>query len=330
MNLLRRLHIDPFLLAIVTAAAIGTLFPVTGWGITAADWTANAFVFALFYLFGARLSTKEALAGLKNWRLHLVILGFTFVLFPLLGQGAALLAKPWLGTTLATGVMYLAIVPSTVQSSIAFTSIAKGNVAGAIVAASTSNLLGVFLTPALAWLLLAGEHFAVSASSIIDIAVQIFLPFLLGQLTRRWTGAWILAHPKLKLIDHGTVVVVVYTAFAAGMREHMWEQVTWAQILVVLVISLALLGTMLCLTWLTAKRLRFNRADAIAIQFCGTKKSLATGLPMAGVLFASMPVGLLILPLMVFHQAQLMACATLASRYGKQAEAGADAETGES
>ncbi|MDR1790876.1 MAG: bile acid:sodium symporter [Propionibacteriaceae bacterium] len=318
---MRRSPIDPFLLAIIAAAVIGTLLPVQGWGVDAFEWLINVAIFALFFLFGTRLSPAETLAGLKNWRLHLTILGFTYVLFPLLGLAIRFLAPELLSPGLLLGIVFLTLVPSTVQSSVAFTSIAKGNVAAAVVSASASNILGVFLTPLLTFLVLSSEHFTISAAAVLDIALQIFAPFVLGQLLRRWTAKWVLAHPQTKLVDRGVVVLVVYSAFASGMREGIWTQVTWVEILIVIALALALLGIMLPLTWYLARRLGFSIADAIAIQFCGTKKSLATGLPMAGVLFAGTPVGLVILPLVIFHQAQLMACATLAARYAKREDA---------
>ena len=222
-------------------------------------------------------------------------------------------------------------MPSTVQSSIAFTSIAKGNVAGAVVSASASNILGVFLTPLLCWLLMSNTgRVAFTTSTIVEIVLQIFVPFVLGQLSRRWTAGFIAAHPRLKLVDRGSIVLVVYAAFSAGMRENMWSQTTWQSLLVLLAVSLVILAVMLGLTWWTARRLGFNRADAIAIQFCGTKKSLASGLPMAGVLFVGQPLGLLMLPLVLFHQAQLMACSALAGRYARLAEAQAGAPGSES
>jgi sodium/bile acid cotransporter 7 len=320
VKLLRRLHIDPFILAIVTAAVTGTLLPAEGWGVPTVDWLSNITVFALFYLFGARLSPAETLSGLKNWRLHLLILSFTFIMFPILGQLMSLAFGWLLPHGLIMGIVYISILPSTVQSSIAFTSIAKGNVPAAIVSASTSNILGVFLTPALAALLMQSQNFVVTPESILEIGLQIFLPFVLGQVTRRWTGKWIEAHPQTKIVDRGTIVIVVYSAFSSAKRENIWAQVNWWEIALVLAIALTMLGIMLFATWITPKKLGFPRGDVIAIQFCGTKKSLATGLPMASVLFSGTPVGLLILPLVLFHQAQLMACATLADRYSKQVE----------
>ncbi|MFT4218425.1 MAG: bile acid:sodium symporter family protein [Micropruina sp.] len=312
-------RIDRFLLAIVGAALVASVLPAQGAAIEVVDWLTTIAVAVLFFVYGVRLKPEQALAGLKHWRLHLTILSLTYLAFPLVGWSLQVLS-PWLlSPALYAGVLYLTLVPSTVQSSINFTSVAKGNVAGAIVSASASNLLGVFLTPLLCWGLMSiSGTVSFDPSAILDIVLQLLLPFLLGQLSRRWTADWVAAHPRLKLFDNGVIVLVVYSAFSAGMREHMWQQVEPIALLALLGVCLVILAVMLGFSYWLARRLGFNRSDAIAIQFCGTKKSLATGLPMANVLFAGSPIGLLVLPLMLFHQAQLMACGSLAARYAKQ------------
>lgn len=316
---MRRLRLDPFLLAIVGAAVLATFLPVRGAGVEVFGVATLVAIFCLFYLYGARLHPREALAGLKHWRLHLIILVFTFVLFPVVGLLLGFIPDGLLAASLYPGLLYVTLCPSTVQSSVNFTSIAKGNVAGAIVSASTSNLLGVFLTPLLAIALLnTTGNAAIGFGSIADIGVQILLPFVLGQLTQRWTGAFITRHKKLKLFDQAVIVLVVYAAFSAGVREGIWQLVGVGDIVSLVVVCLVVLAGMLTLTWFSAKRLGFSPADCITIQMCGTKKSLATGLPMATVLFAGQPIGLLLLPLIIFHQAQLMACSALASRYRNQ------------
>ena len=318
---IKRIKIDYFLLAIIAAAVVATFLPASGVGATALSWATKVAIFCLFFLYGARLHPKEALAGLKHWRLHLTILAFTFVVFPLIGLAIGLLPGWALAPALIPGMVYVTLCPSTVQSSINFTSIARGNVAGAIVSASASNLLGVFLTPLLAIALMNTTGNAnVGLGSIVDLVVQILLPFILGQLSRRWTADFVARHKKLKLFDQASIVMVVYAAFSQGIREGIWSMVGWVDIVALVVVCLVLLAFMLWFTWFTARRLGFNRADAIAIQMCGTKKSLATGLPMATVLFAGQPIGLIMLPLMVFHQAQLMACSWLAARYARDPE----------
>jgi sodium/bile acid cotransporter 7 len=327
MTWLRRLRPDTFLLAILASAILASLLPARGLSMTVLHGATTGAIFLLFFLYGSRIAPREALRGLAHWKLHVTILAFTYLLFPLLGLALRPLSGTWLSPDLYTGLLYLCLVPSTVQSSIAFTSIARGNVPGAIVSASASNLLGVFVTPALVVAVMAGSgRGAIGLGAVIDIVVQLLLPFVLGQLSRRWTARFVSDHKgPLKYVDRGVIVLVVYAAFSQGMAEHMWSQVTVAQLLVLIAVCLVLLALMLSITWFVARRLGFDRADTIAIQFCGTKKSLATGLPMAQVLFATGGVGLLVLPLMVFHQAQLMACSVLAQRYARDAEPVPDA-----
>ena len=321
---IRGIKLDYFLLAIIAAAVTATFWPASGTGATVLSWATKVAIFCLFFLYGARLHPREALAGLTHWRLHLVILASTFIVFPLVGLLIARLPAQVISPALIPGLVYVTLCPSTVQSSINFTSIARGNVAGAIVSASASNLLGVFLTPLLAIALMNTSGQAdVGLDSILDLMGQILLPFILGQLSRRWTAEFVTKHKKLKLFDQVSIVLVVYSAFSEGVREGIWGMVSVRDIVALIAVCLVMLGFMLWLTWWGARRLRFNRGDAIAIQFCGTKKSLATGLPMATVLFASQPIGLIMLPLMVFHQAQLMACSWLATRYARQADADA-------
>lgn len=318
----KRFKPDGFLVAIVVSAAVASFLPVTGAGQTVLSWAIKVAVFALFFLYGARLKPSEALVGLTHWRLHLTILAFTYVAFPLVGLALGVLSPRLLPTDLYTGLLYLMTVPATVQSAVTFTSIARGNVAGAIVSSSTSNLLGVFLTPALVVALMATSgRVQVGAAAIIDIAVQLLLPFILGQLSRPWTADFVKRHKKLRLVDQASIVMVVYLAFSQGVEERMWSRTTPFQLVALVLVCLLVLVLMLALTWFAARRLGFNREDSITIQFCGTKKSMATGLPMAQVLFAGMPIGLLVLPLMVFHQLQLMACSALAARYARQGDA---------
>ena len=330
MGWVRQLKPDGFLIAIVVAAVVASFLPATGSAQTALSWAITVAIFALFFLYGARLKPSEALVGLTHWRLHLTILAFTYLVFPVVGLALGVLSPRLLSAELYTGLLYLMTVPATVQSAVAFTSIARGNVAGAIVSSSTSNLLGVVLTPTLVMVLLATSgRVRVGASAIVDIALQLLLPFCLGQLSRRWTADVVATYKApLRLVDQASIVMVVYLAFSRGVEEQMWSRTTPFQLVVLVVVCLLVVLLMLTLTWFTARRLGFNREDAIAIQFCGTKKSMATGLPMAQVLFAGMPIGLLVLPLMVFHQIQLMACSVLAGRYARQGEAASQPSSG--
>ncbi|MCM2425294.1 bile acid:sodium symporter family protein [Streptomyces sp. RKAG337] len=311
------LPVDPFIAGLLGTVLLAALLPATGGAATVAGGATDAAVALLFFLYGARLSTREALDGLKHWRLHLTVLTCTFAVFPLLGLAARGLVPFALSPQLYTGLLFLCLLPSTIQSSIAFTSIARGNVAAAICAGSFSSLIGVFLTPLLAALLLGGGG-GVSAHSVLDLVLRLLAPFLAGQLLRRWTTGFLTRHKKaLGHVDRGSILLVVYTAFSAGMAQGIWHQVTPVRLLELLVVEAVLLAVMLALTSYGARRLGFDRADRVTIVFAGSKKSLASGLPMATVLFGAQA-GLTILPLMLFHQMQLMVCAVIAKRWARR------------
>jgi sodium/bile acid cotransporter 7 len=313
--LLSRLPIDPYVAAIIGMVCLASLLPVYGTGAVIATHLAQAAIALMFFLHGARLSPQAAWAGAAHWRLHIVVLLSTFVLFPALGLGARTLFPNLLTAPLWTGVILLCVLPSTVQSSIAFTSIARGNVPAALCAATASNLIGMVLTPLLAGLLLSAQG-GFSVRGIGDIFVQLLLPFALGQAARPWIGAWAQRHKTLLgLVDRGSILLVVYVAFSEGVTQGIWHQLSLVDLGVLTAVDSTLLASVLALTTVASRLLGFSRTDEVTIVFCGSKKSLASGLPMATVLLAGQSVGLIVLPLMLFHQIQLMVCAALAKRY---------------
>ncbi|WP_327134254.1 bile acid:sodium symporter [Streptomyces sp. NBC_01343] len=321
-----RLPLDPWILTLLGTVGLAALLPARGWAATVAEGVATGAVALLFFLYGARLSTREALDGLRHWRLHLTVLACTFVLFPVLGLAARGLVPTLLTPQLYGGLLFLCLVPSTIQSSIAFTSIARGNVPAAICAGSFSSLAGIVLTPLLAAGLLGGNGAGFSLDSLLKIVLQLLLPFLLGQALRPRVGGFLVRRKKvLGHVDRGSILLVVYAAFSAGMAAGVWHQVSAARLGALMAVEGVLLAVMLLVSWHGAKRLGFGRADRIAIQFAGSKKSLAAGLPMASVLFGAQA-GLAVLPLMLFHQMQLMVCAVLARRRARDPEPAAGPE----
>jgi sodium/bile acid cotransporter 7 len=313
-----KLPIDGFVLALLSTVALASVFPAHGQGAEFMGYAANIAIAFLFFLYGLRLAPRAALEGLAQWRLHLAVMASTFVVFPILGLALGLLPESVLPPSLYAGLLFLCVLPSTVQSSIAFTSIAGGNVAAAVCSASASNLLGIVLTPALVALLMHGAGTGISLGVLGDIATQLFLPFALGQILRPKLGAWATKHRwLLGRMDRVSILMVVYVAFSEGVTSGIWHRLDTEHLVVLLVICVALLGAVLGLTVLAARLLGFNRADEIVLVFCGSKKSLASGLPMASVIFAGSQVGLIVLPLMLFHQIQLMVCAWLARRYAE-------------
>ncbi|MCA1326632.1 bile acid:sodium symporter family protein [Herbaspirillum sp. alder98] len=323
---------DNMTLLLVAVVITASILPCTGTVAVGFDWLTTFMIGLLFFMHGAKLPREAVVAGLTHWRLHLTVLLCTFALFPLIGLLAGPLLSHVLAPELYIGLLYLCVLPSTVQSSIAFTSVARGNVPAAICAASASNLLGIFLTPLLVGVLVVahgGQQ--VSLDSILKIVYQLLLPFVAGQVLRGWIGDWIARNKSwLKFVDQSSILLVVYVAFSEAVVEGLWHQVPASMLATVLVINAVLLALIMLLTTFGSRRLGFNKEDEITIVFCGSKKSLASGVPMAKVLFASGSIGMVLLPVMLFHQLQLMVCAVLAARYGARPDQVAQAAATES
>jgi sodium/bile acid cotransporter 7 len=312
---LSRLKPDRFVLTLICAVLAASLLPVRGEAAHDLGLFTRFAVGLLFFLHGARLPREAVLRGLTHWRLHLVVASATFVLFPLLGLAAAWATQDLLARPLRDGLIFLGCLPSTIQSSIAFTSVARGDVAAAVTSASMSNLIGMVLTPLLVGALLATQGGGLSLSAAEGIFLQLLAPFIAGQVLRTWIGGWIGRHARfLTLWDRGTIALIVYGAFSEAVVNGVWRTVSALQILALVGIAAVLLAIVIACTTQAARRLGFSKEDEIAIVFCGSKKTI-TGVPMAGILFPAGAVGALVLPLMIFHQLQLMVCAILAQRY---------------
>lgn len=320
-----KIPFDPFIGVLLLTIALATLFPASGTAADVLGLVATAAVVLLFFLHGVRLPRENLIAAVGHWRLHGTILLFTYAVFPLLALGLAT-ALPWLlPEPLWIGVLFLSTLPSTVQSSIAYTSMGRGNVAAAVASAAMSNLLGIVLTPMLLGILVHTQSAGINFSGIWKIVLQLLLPFSVGHALRPWLGAWAARQKAiLTYTDRATIVLAIYSAFSAAVLGGLWHQIPLGRLLLLAAVCALLLGLMLLATRFAARGFGFDADDEIPILFCGVQKSLVSGVPMARVLFAGPAVGTAVLPVMIYHQMQLMTCAWLARRYA--ARAGARAE----
>nr|WP_205707536.1 bile acid:sodium symporter [Kineococcus vitellinus] len=311
-------RVEPFVLAVLGAVAAAAVLPAGGGVATGLSWGTTLGVAGLFLLYGARTAPAQALAGLRDWRLQGTVAATTYLLFPLLGLLLALAAGPLLADGLAAGLLFLAVLPSTVQSCVAFTALAGGDVPAAVVGATASNLAGTVLTPLLVALLLGSSGAGPDATAVGRIVLQLLVPYLLGLVAGRWVGGWVRAHRRgLGLLDRGVVVAVVYAAFSSGVRQGVWRQVGAGEVLVVLGCAALLLALVLLAAWEVPRWWGAPRAQRVVVAFCGSTKSLATGLPMATVLFPPHLVGLVALPVVLYHPLQIAVCSSLAARLGR-------------
>ena len=318
---MRRYLPDTFTILLLATLLLASVLPIHGEATAWFGLATKVAVGMVFFLHGARLSRDVVIAGILHWRLHLTILASTFVLFPLIGLAIDFVPTSILPQSLYTGILFLCVLPSTVQSSIAFTSMAGGNVPAAICSASASNIFGMFLTPLLVGLLFtAGGHGSVTLDALKQILLQLLAPFVIGQLLQPLIGNWIRARKGLLApVDRGSILMVVYLAFSTAVVEGLWHTFSIADIAVVIAADIVLLALVLVLTMFGSRWLGFNKPDQITITFCGSKKSLASGVPMANVIFAGQSIGAIVLPLMLFHQIQLMVCAVIAQKYAAAA-----------
>ncbi len=315
---------DPFLISLIAVVIIALNFPARGNVAVFFEYLSGIFVALLFFVHGALLSRKAIIAGITHWKLHLFIFCCTFILFPVIAYLLKPLFSPMFPAEIVAGVIYMALLPSTVQSSIAFTSIAKGNVPAAICSASISNMAGVFLTPLLVNILLMKQVSGQSVSgfeTITDTVVQILIPFVIGHLLYNSAGKWLSTKKWItKTVDNGTILLVVFVAFGESVVSKTWDNISAWMLVKLIILCTVILAIVMVAIYFTSAKLGFNKADRIAILFCGSKKTLANGLPMARIIFTGLPIAGLILPIMIFHQIQLMVCSFLAQKFRKEAD----------
>lgn len=321
MNMLKLLALDRFTLLLVAMVVLASFLPVSGSAAHFFNVVTTIAIAILFFLHGAKLSREAIVQGIMHWKFHVLVFAFTFAVFPILGLLAKPVLLPMLGQELYWGFLFMCFLPSTVQSSIAFTSVAKGNVASAVCSASFSNIIGMFITPVLVSVFILGksEHGFDPTSSIIQITLLLLLPFILGQLFRPLVYPHMIKVPRLvKSFDQGSILMVVYGAFSSAVVAGLWNEVSWQTLLLLVLVCSVFLTVIMLLAYYLPKVFGFNRKDQIAIFFCSSKKTLASGVPMAQILFIGQPLGMIVLPIMIFHQIQLMVCGIIANRWSKQ------------
>ena len=316
---MNRLIPDPFVLVILGALLLGWLLPLSGAEMAAGQNVIFAGVFALFFLHGLRLPRAELVKAAQHWQLQAAMMAFIFIAMPLAGWGIATVAGGALPAALLAGVIFVAILPSTVQSAISYSSISGGNVAASVIASALSNLAGIIVTPVLAALLMGAAGAQMGADVVVKIATMLLLPFALGQAAQGMLGAWAVRQKALlSLFDKSVILLAVYSSFAGAVGTGQLMLLD-GPVMTALVLALSFLlifaftGAMLL-----GGVLRFARADRISLLFAGAHKSIATGAPLAAILFGA-DAGLIILPAILYHVAQLILSAPLSARLARSA-----------
>jgi sodium/bile acid cotransporter 7 len=307
-------RIDPMVKLIVAAIALATLLPATGQSRAIAQSVANAAVFILFLLYGMRLSRREVLAGLGNHRLLVPLTIFVFIAMSAAGWLLWQAGGAFLPATLALGFLYLGVLPSTVQSATAYSSLAGGNVASSVVAAALLNILGVFISAPIFSLLAGSGAVAFHGEALIKVLTMLLLPFVIGQILQTFMRGWVAGHRQtITYMDRSSIGIAVYVAFSGAVEQHIWSAVglaAWAWLLAGCAIMLAFgYGG----AWLLGGALRLPHGDRVSMLFAGAQKSIAMGAPLATVLFPPAIAGVMLLPLLAYHLAQMVVAAPIAN-----------------
>ncbi|MEM6652331.1 MAG: bile acid:sodium symporter family protein [Pseudomonadota bacterium] len=322
---MRRFLPDLFVTLMVVSAGLGFLLPEWGSsdGPLRLGLVTKLGIALVFFLHGANLAPENLVAGVKNWKVHALIQATTFIIFPILGLAIYVGLAPVLPESSRLGFFFLAALPSTISSSVAMTVLARGNVPVAVFNATLSGLLGLVLTPIMISVVTTTGSVQFSlVDSIINIALTLLAPFVLGQIFRPAIKSLLATHkPIVSWLDRGVILLIVFTSFATSTAGGIWTRFTVFEFSATIALVAALLAIAFGFTILAARQLNLSREDEVAAVFCGSTKSLANGAPIAQILFAGSPVlGVILLPLMLYHQLQLVACALMAQRYAKRAE----------
>ncbi|MFT6924926.1 MAG: sodium/bile acid cotransporter 7 [Psychromonas sp.] len=325
MNIIKKLKKEWFLISMAFAIVLAILTPDVGrsGGWVHLDLLTGLGVALVFFLHGLGLSPKAIKAGISNWRLHIYIQLATFLFYPLIWVvlGESFLA--YMPPALAFGFCYLFVLPSTISSSVAMTSVGKGNVPAAIFNASLSSILGIFITPLLIQLFMGYEGVELDLmASVTSIAQLLLLPMIVGQLARPFLLAQAEKHKSVvNKVDKYVILMIVYNAFCDSVANGIWQEFSLGLLVTSFAICLVILLIMVHSIQWGARRCKFDLPDEVAAVFCGSKKTLAAGIPMAKVIFAGDPaLGMILLPIMLYHPIQIFYCAMLANRYVKQKE----------
>ena len=317
---------DWFLTGMGLAIVLAWLLPQPGaeGGILHPELLTKAGIAVIFFLNGAGLSFAALKDGIFRWRLHILIQASTFLLFPAIGGLFLLVVGRWIAPELQLGLFYLCAIPSTVSSSVAMTAMARGNVPVAVFNATLSSLIGIVLTPLWMSIMLETSGQTLDVLGVfIDLTIWLLLPLIAGQLLRPALLAWLQRNKKFtQTIDRGTILLLVYTSFCDSFAKNVWGSTSFGNLAITVAATLGLFFLVLTLLWKLCDRMGIAPTLRSAVVFCGTKKSLAAGVPMAHLIFANHAagLGLVLLPLMIYHPLQLLICTPLADRWAKEQE----------
>jgi sodium/bile acid cotransporter 7 len=318
--------LDYFLVGLIAVVATGFAFPSLGasGGLLHLDGVTTYGICGVFFLYGLTLAPERMLHGFRKMKVHAAVQLMTFAVFPAVVLAALWIFPHVLPDAVNIGLFYVATLPSTVSSSVAMVSMARGNVPVALFNATISSLIGVVVTPLwMAWYLASVGFSIPLLPTLLKVALLVILPIVLGQIGRRWLLGWITRNGYwVKHLDRVIILAIVLNSLSDATAAGIWTSHKPTLLIETAAAAMALFFVIYGIGLGVARLLGFDRDDRIAFLFCGSKKSLAVGVPLAPVIFAGMAdIGLIIVPIMVFHFFQLVVVSGLAARHARTAPA---------
>lgn len=309
-----RIFADRFILLLLATILLASILPVSGRAAETAAQISSAAIFVLFFLNGVRLPRDEVLHGVRNWRLQGAIFLFVFGVMPMVGLGLSRIFDNILPPTLALGLLFAGILPSTIQSAAAYSALAKGNVAASVVAAAVLNLVGVVMSPLLFAALAHSGDAQISGEAVGRIALILLLPFALGQIMQRWCKPFVDRHKQVATwMDRMSIAIAVYVAFSGAVVAGIWsivrgDELAWLAVALSIMLVIGFGGA-----WALGGAMKLPRGDRITMLFSGGQKSIAIGAPLAATIFPPAIAGMVLLPTLAYHMAQLILSAPIAT-----------------
>src|SRR5690625_561872 len=321
-----RLKLDSFVVAIIISIIIAYFFPQLGASSSPVnlDRISSIGISLIFFFYGLSLDNAAIKNGLKNWKLHLTVQSSTFLIFPLVVMIFYPLIKDTSYQLLWLSFLFMAALPSTVSSSVVMVSMARGNLPAAIFNASISGIIGILITPL--WLMPFAQQSDIEfdfTGIYLQLFTEIILPLALGLLLRKFLANWAGRHKTtLDKFDKFIILLIIYKSFVHSFEDNIFSAMSLWDLLLIGVLVLALFFFIYHLTGWIGRLFKFNHADQITNQYCGTKKSLVHGAVFSEALFGQTNiVGILLLPLMIYHAFQIFIISIYASKEGRNKSA---------
>ncbi len=308
-----------FLIGLLSAVGLAFATPGLGATLNPSGWTTRIIVIVLFLIAGFILPSERIKSGLAQYKLHVFLQLFIFGFIPVYFWLTARLFTAYLDGLLVYGMLALAVLPTTVSTCVVFTQTTGGNTVGALFNSALSNVVGIFLSPLLLSLFLAGSSAALPAENVLgtlqSLLLTMFLPVAAGQaLHLRFQETAHRIRKKLSEASSALILLIVYITISSisdnlefvGMLPELPVPFVFLAATHLLFVASAYYG---------AKSIGLSRKDRITAMFVGPEKTMAMGVPLLTVYFVGRPdlLAVALLPLLFYHPFQLLTGGVLRS-----------------